>query len=138
MDLQEKRNGANFNNWGWTNGPFFPGNYTLELYSGAADCDINKGTIIGNVTVEYDGDKVTIIYTIDVSGEPSSFMTSVHVYAGEDILPKHKGRFTTAPGRYPVGQILNNETTFTVVIDIVDGEAIFVIAHTIACVFPQI
>ena len=44
LDLEE----INTNRWGWTNGPFSESEHSYQflIYSGAAQCDISKGTLV--------------------------------------------------------------------------------------------
>ncbi len=107
-----------FSQWGWTN-PIEPGEYTWDLWAGAAQCDTSKGTLVGSVTVVYndDGD-VTVTYNIDAP----FMLDEAHVYVGYDMFPQmQQGRrtvSTVAPGQY------YNDGPF-------DGSAIYVIAHAV-------
>jgi len=103
---------AGFNNWGWTN-QIEPGDYTMDLWAGAGQCDTDKGTLVGTVTVVYDDDgNVTADFVLD-EGE----VGSTAFYAGYDEFPTlRNGRRTTAPGQYA------NASPF-------DGSAIWTIAH---------
>ncbi len=86
------------NNWGWTNQISAPGTYTLDLYAGAAQCNLSKGTKVGTVTVVYDGSRATVTYTPNAG---YSFLET-HVWIGKDKLPKNKaGKYIAAPGRFP-------------------------------------
>ena len=85
-----------FSRWGWTIGPLGAGTYTLDLYAGAAQCDITKGTLVGVVSVVYDGTSVTVNFNVNspfVLGE-------THVYAGQGPFPMKNGEPTVAPGQY--------------------------------------
>ena len=103
-----------FNNWGWTN-PIIPGEYVWELWAGAAQCDIEKGTLVGSVTVVYDDDDGYVVVTFNVEDEYD--LKSTAVYAGYDMFPKlRNGEFTIAPGQY------RNNGPF-------GGSEVYVIAH---------
>lgn len=107
-----------FSNWGWTN-PITPGTYEWPLWAGAAQCDTSNGTLVGSVTVVYDGDGyVTVTYNV----EAHITLESTHVYAGYDMFPQQRrGRSTAdtvAPGQY------YNDGPF-------DGSQIYVIAHAV-------
>jgi hypothetical protein len=105
-----------FDNWGWTN-PILPGNYEWPLWAGAAQCDTDKGTLVGSVSVAYDG--VTFIVTVDFNVDAPYSLESTAVYAGYDMFPKTpRGANTTAPGLY------TNGSPF-------DGSEVFVIAHAV-------
>ncbi len=89
-----------FSQWGWTNpiGPDFSGAW--DLWAGAGQCDTNKGTLVGSVTVDYTDKCVVVSYNVE---EPYS-LDETHVYAGCDMFPKMKvGKKwvdTVAPGQY--------------------------------------
>ena len=100
-----------FANWGWTN-PITPGSYTWDLWAGAAQCDTSKGTLVGTVTVVYNGDGfVTVTYNV---AAPYVLMET-HVYAGTTMFPLDNT--TVAPGQY------TNDGPF-------EGQ-IYVIAHAV-------
>jgi hypothetical protein len=85
-------------NWGWTNQITIAGTYTLYLYAGAAQCDINKGTLVGEAVVVFDGSTATVNYTA-YSGFT---FAETHVYIGKLPLPKTKtGAYNSAPGQFP-------------------------------------
>ena len=103
---------AGFSNWGWTN-PIEPGNFVMPLWAGAAQCDTSKGTLVGNVTVVYDGVNVTATFNMD----PGYLLGSTAVYADYGKFPMlRNGRPTVAPGQY------YNASPF-------DGSLVHVIAH---------
>jgi hypothetical protein len=103
-----------FSQWGWTN-PIEPGTYTWDLWAGAAQCDISKGTLVGTVDVVYDWDGyVTVTFNLDDEYD----LKETHVYAGDTMFPKdRRGRDTVAPGQY------TNDGPF-------EGE-IYVIVHAV-------
>lgn len=43
---------SDFNRWGWTNGPLAAGSYSFDIYAGAGQCDLTKGTLVGTLNVE--------------------------------------------------------------------------------------
>jgi hypothetical protein len=103
-----------FSNWGWTN-QIWPGTYDWPLWAGAGQCDTSKGTLVGTVTVNYDGTNVTVAYNV---GSPY-ILDETHVYAGYDPTPvDKKGNPTVAPGQY------YNASPF-------DGSQVYVIAHAV-------
>jgi len=112
IDLEE----YNFNRWGWTIGPLSEGEYTYDIYAGAGQCDIEKGTLVGTVDVSYTDGDVDITYNID----PQYDVEETHSYAGNNIVPtKKNGQPTVAPGQYTIGENLEGE--------------IYVIAHAVVC-----
>ena len=87
-----------FSNWGWSIGPLSEGEYYFAIYAGAAQCDISKGALIGQLSVIYDGSTAWVTY-IMTSGFT---MNETHLYVGLEPLPRdNKGDFTVAPGQYP-------------------------------------
>ena len=128
LDLSE----INTNRWGWTSGMFYENEsaYQFDLYAGAAQCDITKGTLVGSVTLEYMDNNATVNYEM-VGGY---FLEEVHIYVGNEILPRdHKDRFTVSPGQFPhVNENLNGATTYSYTFTNLTG-GVFVIAHAVAC-----
>jgi hypothetical protein len=83
--------------WGWTNGPLAEGSYEWPVYAGAAGCNLNKGTLVGWVTVTYADGNVEVEFDM-VDGHS---LGKFHVYAGYTALPTdNKGKPTVAPGQY--------------------------------------
>jgi hypothetical protein len=106
-----------FSRWGWNIGPITPGTYTYDVYAGAGQCDITKGALVGTVTITYNGTNVSAVYDL-ADGYTN---TETHLYAGVAPFPtKNNGSYTVAPGKYTVQNDL-------------DGEAIYVIAHSVVC-----
>jgi hypothetical protein len=128
--------GGTFSRWGWTNGPLGEGTYYFDIYAGAGQCDLTKGTLVGLLTVEYYGGTADVTY----STCGSYAMTETHLYVGDEVLaraelhgspdPGEVGKFTVAPGQYPyIHEGLDTQTdTFSV-----SGlaGAIYVVAHAV-------
>jgi hypothetical protein len=89
--------------WGWTN--YFDGEtefpVVMDLWAGAGQNDTTKGFKVGTVTVEVDGDCVTVTYEIDEGYS----MTEAHLWVGDTPLPlivkKGIANPTSAPGQFP-------------------------------------
>jgi hypothetical protein len=109
------------NNWGWTN-YIGEGSYDWPIYAGAGQCDISKGTLVGNLSVEYFGGTVTITYEID----PEFELGDTHVWVGTTPLPLKKGKYTTAPGQF------NHNGVNPVVVNGLSGN-IYIAAHSGVC-----
>jgi len=97
-------NYAGGSNWGWTNGPLPGGSYVWPLYAGAGQNDISKGTLVGNVSVNYAGGCVNVTYIVD----EGYYLGETHLWVGNLPLPKvSRGRhgmvYTDAPGQFPYG-----------------------------------
>ncbi len=116
------------NRWGWTNGPLAEGSYIFDLYAAAGQCDLSKGTLVGEVTVVYTGGTATVTYGVN----PGFTLNEVHLYVGGGILPMKDGQYTVAPGQYPY----SGDGSAPFVISGLSGD-IYVIAHAVVCgVFP--
>ncbi|MCW9706750.1 hypothetical protein [Fodinibius salsisoli] len=132
--------GVSFNNWGWTNGPLSDpsGPMTYAIYAGAGQCDLNKGTKVGELAAEYSNGTLTVTYTMtETSGYTGSLYTleETHVYAGNDPYPKNPGgKYTVAPGQYGNQETHDNITEYTYEIDGLSGD-IYFIAHAVVSGF---
>jgi hypothetical protein len=96
--------GLNSNKWGWTNKVPMndcDGVFYWPLYAGAGQCDISKGTLVGNLKVEikefFNRLKVQVTYEL----ESGYTLKTTHLYVGEDILPKKGNDYTVSPGQFP-------------------------------------
>jgi len=129
LDLDLDNNGSgDFNRWGWTIGPLQPGNYEFPIYAAAGQCDLSKGTLVGYLSVSYDGFGAHVGYNSIV---PVVFEES-HLYVGNDLLPLNNGQYTVAPGQYPYIHDLDGAAFDGYVISGLSGD-IFVVAHAVAC-----
>lgn len=96
-----------FNRWGWTVELPSEGTYTFDIYAGAGQCDLSKGTLVGTAAVDYSGGTVTVDYDIsDGFG-----IKEIHTYAGYDPVPENpnNGKPTVAPGQYTIATGLKGE-----------------------------
>ena len=92
--------------WGWTNGPLSEGSYEWDIYAGAGQNDLSKGTIVGTLYVTYSNDNVYVKYEMgEVDDFGQVYLGEVHLWVGEDVLPEvTRGRatvYTNAPGQFP-------------------------------------
>jgi hypothetical protein len=118
-----------YSSWGWTNGPLWPGDYTLDLYAGAAQCDLWRGENIGTVTVNYDGSTVHVYY--DITGSDYT-MTETHLYVGPTAIPPNNK--PGVPGQYPYKHDnLSNVLTDEYTVSVPACGPIYIIAHATAC-----
>jgi hypothetical protein len=122
-----------FSRWGWTNHIASFGEYTMDLWAGAAHCDTSRGALVGTVTVNYTETEVTVTYNID----EGYVMSEAHVYVGCQPYPVKRRRNTVAPGQYPFNPTFTgNVQEYSVVIEN-DREnnrgGIYVIAHAVTC-----
>ncbi len=115
--------------WGWTNGPLDGGeNYTFELWAGAAQNDLDKGTLVGTLYVEHiDG-----VWRVTYRTFDGFAMSEAHLWVGEDVLPNGDGNYTAAPGQFPYKEEgISTEYTFEVTG--LPSEGIYVAAHAMVC-----
>jgi hypothetical protein len=128
---------VSFNNWGWTNGPISDpsGELIFDIYTGAGQCDLDKGKLVGKLTVNYTSGTFTATYKMT---ETSAFtgnlytLTETHLYVGNDPYPKNEGsgKFTVALGKYENTNNHNDVTEYTYEIDDLSGD-IYFIAHAV-------
>ncbi len=122
-----------FNRWGWTN-KLSPSAepYTLDLYAGAGQCDVAKGTKVGEVIVTYNNGKVTVEYDIFYGYS----MSEAHVYIGCEPYPTKNGKQTVAPGQFTFNAGKLDHASGIIVSSTpeqsVSGD-IYVIAHAVTC-----
>lgn len=123
MDFDGNGKG-DFKSWGWSNGPLGAGSYNFDIWAGAAKCNLNKGELVGTLTIDYDGSTATVTYMMDAGWT----MGLAQLYVGSEPLPRDgKGDYTVAPGQYPYIHYVDGAThTFTV--PGLSGD-IYVVAH---------
>ncbi len=91
-----------FNNWGWSNeipNPYGPANW--PLYAGAAQCDIDKGMLVGHFELTYTGGVGGFVYEFVPLAGLDVLFEGEAVYADAGMFPLlRNGSPTTAPGQY--------------------------------------
>ena len=122
---------GDFNRWGWRLGPLSEGfSGSFDIYAGAGQCKLEKGELVGSLSVDYTEGTVTVEFE---AAEGKCF-TESHLYVGNDEFPTNpSGKPTVAPGQYgnqnsyPDGA---SSDTYTI-----DGQSgdIYIIAHVEAC-----
>ncbi len=117
--------------WGWTNGAYGAGEYTLDLYAGAGNNDLEKGTHVGEVEVVYNGSTATVTYT----AFEGFYFTELHLWVGSTPLPMvgrgPRAVATDAPGQFPHKMTFDpGVTTYTFVVNGLNGN-IYVAAHAV-------
>ncbi|UCH09801.1 MAG: hypothetical protein JSU61_11385 [Fidelibacterota bacterium] len=135
LDIDEDGDGnGDFMRWGWTNGPLSEGSYSFPIYAGAGQCDTTKGTLVGELTVEYFNGTAVVTYNIDA---PYS-TDETHLYVGNEILPRNvNNEFTVAPGQYPIiHENLEGATIDSYTYTGLSGD-IYVVAHAVVCGFTE-
>uniref|UniRef100_UPI0014300210 T9SS type A sorting domain-containing protein n=1 Tax=Maribellus sediminis TaxID=2696285 RepID=UPI0014300210 len=124
-----------FNRWGWTNNITDQEEHVMNLYAGAAHCDITDRDPVGVVKVTWDGTRVHVVYEM----EPGQYLSEIHVYVGEDPIPTmskgKKPKLTVAPGQYTITDedlIINNGADFWIE-DVNYDNGFWIIAHGVVC-----
>lgn len=127
---------SNFNRWGWTHEIELTGeaaSFDYELWAGAGQCDTDKGTLVGSVTVDWDGTTAVVTYSTD----EGFTLESTHLYIGETYVPIAKnGKFTIAPGQYPYKTPTSSsdtEVVYEVDVDISENNIFYIIPHSVVC-----
>lgn len=125
-----------FGNWGWTNGPLSDpsGELTFDIYAGAGQCDLNRGTLVGELIINYENGTFTATYRMTETSEftgNSYILTETHLYVGNDPYPTNPaGNPTNAPGQYGNSDNHGAVTEYTYEIDDLSGD-IYFIAHAV-------
>jgi hypothetical protein len=110
--------------WGWSVGPLSSGNYNFNIYAGAGQNDISKGTLVGVLNVVYNGSSAVVTYNLNF---PYT-LKEAHLYVGSDLLPKKNGNYTTAPGQYPMVSEGLSGSSYTFNVTGLSGN-VYVVAH---------
>ena len=130
--------------WGWTNGAYEPGTYTFKLYAGAGLCDVSKGTLVGQVSMTYDGATAKVTYTLSGKNPKTGLpytLREVHLYVGNEEFPKitngnQAGDFTIAPGKFPNKASGLTSSSYTFTVNKLSGK-VYMIAHAVVHGFPE-
>lgn len=131
---------SNPNRWGWTNGALNEGSYTFPIYAGAGQCDISKGTLVGQLSVSYSGGSAVVTYQMNGSNSQTGMpyvLDEIHLYVGSEVFPRNKqGDFTIAPGQFPyTASSLSNALSYSYTVTNLSGP-VYVIAHAVVDGFP--
>ena len=127
---------VSFNNWGWTNGPIAENSdeLTFDIYAGAGQCHLTKGTFVGQLTANYDNGILTVTYTMTETsafGNTPYTLTETHLYVGTLPYPQlNNGKYSVAPGQYGNINMHDHITEYTYEIDDLSGD-IYFIAHAV-------
>jgi hypothetical protein len=126
-----------FNRWGWTIGPLGPGVYTFPVYAGAGQCDLEKGTEVGQLKFVYDREGAKITYA-SYSGYK---MTGTHFNIGSTPYPMVADKPTVSPGLYTaIHDELRDEQLDVYTFNRFDTDAVgqvYIIAHAVSCPTPR-
>lgn len=121
---------GDFNRWGWSNGPIGPGSYSWDIYAGAGQSDISKGTLVGQLNVIYDGFTAYVDYLM----YSPYVLQETHLYVGNELLAYDvNGLFTVAPGQYPYshGELENVSGDSYILYELMGD--LYIVAHGVSC-----
>lgn len=113
------------NRWGWSINLMETGSFSYELWVGAGLNDVSKGTLVGDVNIDFDGSQATVTYS-SFSGYT---IEESHIYAG-DLMPE-----TLAPGQYGNTMYFDPyASTYSVTLDVTDSneDGVWFIVHAVA------
>lgn len=110
-------------NWGWILEIENEGSYSYPLYAGAGQNNLNNGTHVGDLYVEYYNGELNVTFSM-FSGFT---MSETHLYASTDFPVQ------TAPGQYGnQNELLEAETdSYSLVIS--GNNPLYIIAHAVVC-----
>jgi len=120
--------------WGWSNGLFVSSDSAqiLDIYAGADGCDLEKGTKVGTLTIEYDGTEAVITY--DTGAD--FWLKETHSFVGGKRLPTVDGSEIVDPELYPIvhdENAVEGVVSDTFIVSGFEGEAINVVSHATIC-----
>lgn len=123
---------GDFDRWGWTNGPLGSGTFVWDVVAGAGQCNLDTGTVVGSLTVDSDGDSMTVTLELD----PPYTMEDAQLYVGGERLPRNgAGELTVAPGQYPYVVELDDDATRHTFGPVPVSGDVHVVAHATVCGF---
>ena len=116
------------NRWGWAINLTQPGTTTYQIWSGAGLNNTGNGSLVGSLTVVWDGFNAIVTYNMTSQG---CKLTEVHLYA-EDGRPTK-----VAPGQFGNQNSFNpGVTTYTFNVPLEDTnntDGVWLIAHAVVC-----
>lgn len=114
------------NRWGWAINVKNTGQTSYQIWAGAGLNKTSNGTLVGTLTINWDGNYATVTYTLT----SPNVMEELHIYTGDGppttIAPGqygHTAYFTPKAGVY--------SQTFAV--SDANGGGIWIVAHAVAC-----
>lgn len=113
------------NRWGWAIKLTSPGTTTYDIWAGAGLNKTSNGSLVGTLTVDWDGSNATVSYNIT-----TGCLDEVHIYAG-DGSPT-----TIAPGQYGYLSGLEPDATghtATLPLSDANGDGVWLVAHAVVC-----
>lgn len=118
---------TNSNRWGWIEYYDEDGSITRDIYVGAGQNDLNKGTNIGSVTISRNGSMLDFDFTLNGDYE----FSKLHIHVA-DTAEEATG-VAKSPGRYNQNGILTGleDQSLDILDDLADD--FWVIVHADAC-----
>ncbi|GGG56499.1 hypothetical protein GCM10011414_27920 [Croceivirga lutea] len=123
------------NRWGWTNAyPTQNGDYSMDLFAAAGQCNTANGALVGSVNVSYQDGVVSVSVSVY---DDKYIMEEAQLYVGEESLPRNNGgQLTVAPGQYPQQDNLAGSFTSYTFDDVAVDQNVssfYVIVHATVC-----
>jgi hypothetical protein len=115
--------GVTQSRWGWQNGPLVPGSYSFPIYAGAAQNDTSKGTLVGQLSVDYDGSTANVGYAMSAG----YVLDETHLYVGTSNVT------TVSPGQLGNTHDLSSASSDSFSVGGFSGQPIYVVAHAVSC-----
>ena len=118
---------TNSNRWGWIEYYDEDGSITRDIYVGAGQNDLTKGTLIGSVTISRDGDHLNFDFELDGDYE----FSSLHIHVAD--TEEEATSVAKSPGRYNQNGILDGleDQSLDILGDLEDD--FWIIVHGDAC-----
>jgi hypothetical protein len=129
------------NRWGWSNGPLAPGTYSFDVYAGAGQCDLSKGTKVGTLSIDYSNGTAYVDFVmsgVDANTGVAYNLVETHLHIGSEPLARDvNGEYTVAPGQYSSihGELMNVQSDHYTISGLEDE--IYVVAHATVAGFPS-
>lgn len=123
--------------WGWSNGPLAEGTYRFDIWAGAGQCDLTKGTKVGTLEFVYAAGTARVSFAM----HPGFAMSATHLYVGSQPLPYTIDRrtgalaYTVAPGQYGNQHALTAASSDSYVLTGLSG-SVYMVAHAVVSSAP--
>lgn len=115
------------NRWGWQLTVKDGDAFDVDIYAGAAQNNLTKGTHVGILSVRYDGAYLEVTYNMFAGYT----LDETHLYAGNVDVD------TGAPGQYGnLNELLGGAASDRYYLEI-SGDTIYIVAHAVVCGFPE-
>lgn len=107
------------NQWGFIIGPIDEGQYAYDLYAAAGQNNLDNGTHVGMLIIDYDEGTLTVTYDLF----DGFMLNEIHFYAGKD-LPG-----SVAPGQLSYTAEAIDDQSYTLTLDM--NGSLYIAAHAV-------